>query len=520
MSLYAIGIGGTGAKCLEALTQATAVGLLNEQEGASNTAEQTIRTLFVDADEANGSLERARASITKYQDCREVFEQDRPEDPRSQPWMHAQLKTLGLWSPLGSVTTTKNLGALFGYDSLKQNSPELGSLVDVLFTREEMEANLDVGFRGRPAIGSAVMSRIDLDNTDEEVWRQLIERVRIDAGNGKYPKIFLFGSIFGGTGASGIPTIGRLLHEKLIAERLRNNVSIASAFILPYFSFTPEAGLAKDEVYARSDQFLLNTEAALRYYLTQAQPFNTVYVLGDHNTTEVEFSLGKLSQRNRPHFIELYAAIAAKHFLSTSSDGEGTQVALVSRQNPNYLTWSDLPDSPQVKTVIGSATRFAYVWLANILPELNQAKEMGIRRFQSGAPWFVKFFKPASSAFGRMLNASGEELPDFNDPKEQAALSTLTEWCLDYLRWVCDIHQCGDETIALFSAGALSRATGTDVIPDELSSIIMGVEADRSSRASDSIPAIKRQLDDPDLAERYGKGVVGLSKALYALCRV
>jgi len=520
MSLYAIGIGGTGAKCLEALAQAAAVGLLNESEGASNTAEQTIRTLFVDADEANGSLERARSSITQYQDCRELFERDRAEDPRAQPWMHAQLKTLGLWSPLGSVTTDKKLGSLFGYDSLKQTSPELGSLVDVLFTPEEMEANLDVGFRGRPAIGSAVMSRIDLDNLDEDVWRQLIERVRIDAGNGKYPRIFLFGSIFGGTGASGIPTIGRLLHEKLSAEGLRSKVAIASAFILPYFSFTPEAGLAKDEVYARSDQFLLNTEAALRYYLTQAQPFNTVYVLGDHNTTEVEFSLGKLSQRNRPHFIELYAALAARHFLSTSPNSEGTQVALVSRQSPSYLTWNDLPESAQVKTILGSATRFAYVWLSNILPELNQAKEMGIRRFQSGAPWFIRFFKPETSAFGRMLNASGEELPNFNDPKEQAALSTITDWCLDYLRWVGDIHQCGDETIALFRAGVLAKAQGTDVIPDELSGVLMGVEADRSSRASDSIPAIKRQLDDPDIALRHGKGTVGLSKALYSLCRV
>lgn len=513
MSLYAIGIGGTGAKCLEALAQAASVGLLNSPD---DSAEQTIRTLFVDADETNGSLERARSSMSQYQDCSELFKQNR----RSQPWMQAQIRSLGIWSPLSKVTTDKTLGALFGYDSLKQTSPELGNLIDVLFTQEEMEANLEVGFRGRPAIGSAVMSQIDLDNLDEDVWRQLIERVRIDAGNGRFPKIFLFGSIFGGTGASGIPTIGRLIHEKLVAERLRNRVSIASAFLLPYFSFTPEAGMAKDEVYARSDQFLLNTEAALRYYLTQAQPFNTVYVLGDHNTTEVSFSLGKTGQRNRPHFIELFAALAARHFLTAGNDIEGTQVALVSRQNPSRVVWSDLPDSGQVRSLLGNATRFAYVWLANIAPELNHAKEIGIKRFQAGAPWFSNFFKPSTGAFGRMVNTNGEELPDFNDDREQKSLQIITDWCLDYLRWLTDIHQCGDELINLFRQDCLVKAKGIEVIPDELSDLMLGIEADRSKRASDSIPEIKRRLDNPDLAIQHGKGAVGLARALYSISTI
>lgn len=514
MSFYAIGIGGTGAKCLEALTQATAVGFLTGSDGGA--IKQTIRVLFVDADETNGSLERARNSIDCYQECSALFDQSR----QSQPWMKAQIQSFGLWSPLSKVVTDKKLGSLFGYDSLKQTSPDLGSLVDVLFTPQELEANLEVGFRGRPAIGSAVMSQIDWDNAEGDVWRQLIERVRIDAGNGQFPRIFLFGSIFGGTGASGIPTIGRLLHERLVAERLRDRVTIGAAFMLPYFSFTPEAGLAKDEVYARSDQFLLNTEAALRYYLTQSQPFNTVYILGDQNTANVEFSLGKTAQRNRPHFIELYAALAARHFASQPPSKESTQVALISRQQQNRVRWSDLPESGEVMPLLANATRFAYVWLANILPELNHAKEIGIKRFQSGAPWFSKFFKPASSSFGRMVNTSGEELADFNDPQEQKAIATVTEWCRDYLRWLSDIHQCGDEDISLFRQECMAKAKGKEVIPDELSNLVVGIEADRSKKASDSIPELKKRLDDPDLAGHHGKGAIGLAKALYAICGI
>ena len=507
-SLYAIGIGGVGAKCLEALTHLVAAGLFHNPDSRST---MVINTLFVDADETNGCIERARSSMTQYQKCYELFESDRI----SQPWMQAVLRPLGLWSPLGQATTDKKLSSLFRYDSLQQLSPDLGSLLDVLFTPEELEANLEVGFRGRSAIGSAVMSQIELDKRDGDVWQQLIDKIRLEI----CPKIFLFGSIFGGTGASGIPTIGRMLHQRLEAENLRDRVSIASAFMLPYFSFTPASGLAKDEVYARSDQFLLNTEAALRYYVTQGKPFDTVYVLGNHNTTEVEFSLGKTSQRNLPHFIEMYAALGASHFLQTESrSNKGTQVALASRQNRNRLSWSDLPAGPLAKSRLGSATRFAYVWLANIAPELNQAKSIGIKNFQSGAPWFNKFFKPSTSALGRMFSSGGEELPDFNDSKEQEALSTITEWCLDYLRWLNEIHQCGDEIIGLFNTTCLTRAQGTQVIPDQLSELVLGVEADRSKRTNDSIPQLKMKLDDQDLAAAHGRGMVGLARTLYSLC--
>ena len=515
-SLYAIGIGGTGARCLEALTQMAAVGLLNSDGGSS--LGQNIYTLFVDADETNGSLERARSSMSLYQKCQELFEGDRT----SQPWMQAKLTDFGLWSPLGQAATVKKLSSLFSYDSLQQISPDLGSLVDVLFTPEELEANLEVGFRGRPAIGSAVMSQIELDNRNGDVWQQLIEKIRIDVGNrGRFAKIFLFGSIFGGTGASGIPTIGRVLHQRLEAENMRDRVSIASAFMLPYFSFTPDSGMAKDEVYARSDQFLLNTEAALRYYVTQGKPFDTVYVLGDHNTTEVEFSLGKTSQKNAPHFIEMYAALGASHFLQTETKpNTSTQVAVVSRQSRTRLSWSDLPAGDIAKKRLGTSTRFAYVWLANIAPELNQAKSIGLSRFLSGAPWFNKFFRPPTSALGRMFGGGGEELPDFNDSKEQEALSTITEWCLDYLRWLSEIHQCGDAVIGLFNPSGLTRANGTQVIPDQLSELVIGIEADRSKRASDSIPQLKTKLDDQDLAAQHGRGMIGLARALYSLCAI
>ncbi len=331
---------------------------------------------------------------------------------------------------------------------------------------------------------------------------------------------FYSGLSFGGTGASGIPTIGRVLHQRLEAKNMRDRVSIGSAFMLPYFSFNPASGIDKNEVYAHSNQLLSNTEAVLRYYATQGKLFDMIYVLGN-NATEVEFSLGKTSQRNAPHFLEMYAALSASHFLQTDrKPNTGTQVALTSRQSRNRLSWSDLPVSDIAKERLRTSTRFAYVWLANMAPELNQAKSIGLSRFLSGAPWFSRFFKPPTSALGRMFGGGGEELPDFNDSKEQEVLSTVTDWCLDYLRWLDEIHQCGDEVIDLFNPSCWTRANGTQVIPDQLSELVIGIEADRSKRASDSIPQLKIKLDDQDLAAQHGRGMIGLASALYSLCAI
>jgi Tubulin like len=503
MSLYAIGIGGTGAKCLEALTQVSAIGLLTEQP---------LKILFVDADETNGNLERARTSLSIYQRCHHLMLGDKQQCA----WLKTPINSYGLWSPFGHASVNKNLGSFFHYNSLKQNNPTLSHLFDVLYTQEEREANLDVGFRGRPAIGSAVMSRVDLDSLAEVPWSNLVEQVKADVGSGKSPKILLYGSIFGGTGASGLPTLGRLIANKLEKEKVRERVKIACLFVLPYFGFAPKPGEDTNGVYARSEQFLLNTEAALRYYVNQAQQFDTVYLLGNQNLSQYEFSIGKNTQRNEPHFIELYAALAARHFLRETPDGRGT-VVLNCRQNPNRLVWSDLPDLDAVRSGLVNAARFAYVWQSNIAPDLKTAKDRGIEHIQRGAPWFVKFFRPCQGVIGSML-VGGKELPDFNNPEEQKAIGVIDAWCKDYLRWLGDLHQCDGDSVELFDDRIFKELDG-QLGGEELPDLVFADSRDKNARTQDTVQRLREKLDPKELTPP-NQGIAGLAKALYRLCKL
>lgn len=505
MSLYVIGVGGTGAKCLESVVQAASVGII------SNSPAEPINLLFVDADETNGNLDRAKSSLVLYQKCRSLFPQDSP----SLLWLRNRLESLPVWSPFGQVSTNKNLGSFFSYNTMRQNSPALKDLFDVLYTKDERDVELDVGFRGRPAIGSAVMSRIDLDALDEEPWRTLIQGIKAEASAGEKPKVILCGSIFGGTGAAGLPTIGRLLANKLKKELKSQVPPVACIFVLPYFGFSPPPS-QDDDVYARADAFLLNTEAALRYYLKQAeQSFNSIYLIGNQRFSNMRFSIGKQTQRNESHFVELFAALAVRHYATNSTPANGS-VLLMSRQVPGALTWNDLPDRNVVAPALIGATRFAYLWLSNLAPELLRAKEVGVSRAQREIPWFNRFFRPSTSALGGFFGRKGEELPEF-DEREQESIATVNRWCKDYLRWLSEIHDCDGETIRLFDSSCFNALSGKTVMSDQLSQLVIDSGLDKSALTRDSVANLRIQLNNPNQVP-LGNGSIGLAQTAFALC--
>lgn len=507
MSLYVIGIGGTGAKGIEAITHLASVGLLPTTE--------KIRIFFVDADTTNGNLERARATIGFYRDCYDNIRGNRKESP----WMTSEIETKEVWSPFAS-SDQQNLKAFFKYNTLCQNNQALANLFDVLYTTDEQGASLDVGFRGRPAIGAGIMTQVDLDKLEQEPWRSFINQIKLDAGSGKKPKVFLIGSIFGGTGASGLPTIGRLIANKLETEGVRERVKIGGLFALPYFSFTatPEQ---KDKVYARPELFLLNTEAALRYYQEQAQQFDAVYLLGNQKFSQVDFSIGKGTQRNQPHFLELYTGLAARHLLLNAP--APNQVVFISRNRLGTLAWEDIPDKDAIRKELINATRFAYVWLSNMKQELADCKRMGVKKFQDGANWFTNFFR------GEGFFPRGKDLPNFSDDQQQAAINLITNWCYDYLGWLSEIHASEGEQVEMFNFEYFQACKEWEQGKNQpqlndgyLSDLVKNDPRDLNARKQDTVSKLKQELEEfkPQEMSPPNQGTLGLARALYIVCRI
>ena len=188
-------------------------------------------------------------------------------------------------------------------------------------------------------------------------------------------KIFLTGSIFGGTGASGFPTIAKLIKSALDGKPIA--AQIGGALILPYFTFIDDGDAV---LKAKAEHFLMNTQAALEYYQRSDKDlvYNAIYLIGDDSQVQLKnFSLGGKAQQNAQHFIELYAALAAIHFFGNSTEGDGrAQFFRLDRAN-NPLKWADLPDGAggvDIQSKLRSLYHFSVAYLHIYKPMLDDIR--------------------------------------------------------------------------------------------------------------------------------------------------
>ena len=405
MSYYVIGIGGTGAKCVEAFIHLCAAGLMPDNK--------TLFSLFVDPDGSNGSLKRAGQLLQNYHDCNQLqvgstdlFKND------------LRIARPDVWSPLQNKP--QRLDQFFNYDTLHESSA--AHLFDVLYSPKEKQTSLEYGFRGHPSIGAAVMAAA-VRLGDEEPWATLRDQISLDVRAAQGAKVILFGSIFGGTGASGVPTIGRLISNEFSPQMNLDRFKLGSVLMLPYFSFDP---VKAERLRVDADTFLLSTQSALDYYHRQDElkVCNAVYLLGNETLKPMRSSsIGGQMQENEPHFLELYAGLAAVHFFANDRVQGYPHIA---RELVNKTSWADLPHDngfSHLKQKVGQLARFAFAYLTAYHPMLKSINDTGA---EYRAPWYINFFK--------------RQKVDLKSSIE-LELKHLKTYCESYLLWLANIEQ-------------------------------------------------------------------------------
>ena len=359
MSYYFVSIGGTGAKVMESLTHLCIAGLLPENE--------RLYIAAIDPDVGNGNLERTSTALNNFA----VFQNFSVGNDTPLFKNKISIVRPFPWNPTGHDKTLDDL------IEFHHQSKGVGKLYEALYTRKERATTLNEGFRGHPSIGAAVLAK---NFDDGSKWRTLTEQIEKTIGEGDAVKIFLAGSVFGGTGAAGLPTVARLLRNNL--ADYADRISIGGVLILPYFSFTPTD--VNDELFARSENFLPNTKAALKYYAERENLFDATYFVGDSVMTPVgEFSIGSANQRNEAHVVELYAALAATDFFARPINAPKV-FKYICRHERDKFSWNDFPASRE-RFVQFARFIFAYVHLVKpVLSDLVAGNERAYKY-----PWFV-----------------------------------------------------------------------------------------------------------------------------------
>jgi hypothetical protein len=331
----------------------------------------------------------------------------------------------------------------------------------------------------------------------------MLNDIQTAAGSGDPPLIHLFGSVFGGTGASGVPTLGQLLKNWLKGQGL-TSVQVQASLLLPYFDFE---GRKDDDtgVHAESRNFQLNTDAALQYLRNSGTScFDRVFLVGSDIKARYDFSIGGTSQANAAHLVEMLAALAVRH---PATNGGG-YAHVISRSNKQCMSWEDLPDDEQVGEAIARAARFALAWKNNISLEINDAQKVSIHTFISGAPWARHFFH-----LGSRDDNQGRR-PGIRDQQELTIQSSIDEYCDTLLQWLNQLSSNLGSNFRqeLFTASML---VPSDRFENDLSRIVQGKARPQLPEASDTVGSIKVRMDNLSNESIPHRGMAGLADCLW-----
>lgn len=409
-----------------------------------------------------------------------------------------------MWNPLAEFSDSLTLSDIYLESKLRATDAGLGELFDCLISPEEKQADLSVGFRGRPSIGSAVVSRIRQSNFSQGPWADLINDIQADCANGDTPRIHLFGSIFGGTGSSGLPTLGTLLSREL--RGVRDSVQITASVLLPYFDFDiPD----DDDIYAEAKNFTLNTDAALQYMSQLAgDSFNCVFLVGDSLKQRYEKpATGGPRQNNPSSVVELMASAAI-----SAEIGEGYgNGAYLTVSDDLLTTWDDIPGE-YTSAALKSGLRTAYAWYFNIYNELREAQRLSSKKsFTRGAPWFERFYS---------ISGKGNR-PDIDSEEEGRKILHFDSWVADFLSWIQQICMNGSarEQLADVRDDSFSKATGLEPDPsrpyrESLESLLIGQDLANREKWRQSTDLLKNKLAD---SKHRLEGTTGLVNNLYEI---
>lgn len=351
---YLLGVGGSGAKCVEAFVRLAMCGVGPESTWVG----------LMDQDRSNGNVGRTNQLLAEYLDLRRALRTPGVADLGGSPFLATELRQpVGGWAWTPEAKPASSLAGSIGYGGL---SLPQQALAEALFSRTERTLELDEGFRQRPALGAAVT--LQGLQSASGLWQELLNALR-SAGHGRPIRVFLIASIFGGTGAGGFPTVARLLRDRIEQEGLEDRVKLGGALLLPYFSFPPppDGGPA---IRPDSAAFMMQARCALEYYarLQSEQVFDRLYVIGNDPLIRLDtYSDGGVNQTNPPMLTELVAALAAVDFAARDTFGNRGTVVVAGARADGPIGWTDLPfeaagspGDPRAK--VAATLRAAVAW--------------------------------------------------------------------------------------------------------------------------------------------------------------
>jgi hypothetical protein len=356
-----IAIGGSGTKVAEALVRLLAVGFpTRKRNDIYTSADDTLQIWRIDPDRSSGATVSLQNCMREYEDLQkhmsdmavsggavgsrwsmELDTRVRNLDPLQLPRADAMDNEI---KSLAGVLDSQ-------YGGRKRSTP----LLTPFYALKDLEVEIDRGFYQKPFIGAAVMAIFAASLRDETSPGG--KEAGLTAFHNNQTNFFVCGSLHGGTGACGVPVMGRFLGSRkkenpswgwrvgacLLApycvppqppfQALREGEEVSDRLVdelldshkdAPAFAdLTPEKKreLVKQILngfYADPDDMEARARQGLSYYKDySAEYFDELYLVGKPEPDKLKvWSNGGSSQRNPLNSAETVAALSALNFFS------------------------------------------------------------------------------------------------------------------------------------------------------------------------------------------------------------
>lgn len=444
-------IGGSGSRVVRALDMLMASGVPQMASG------DQVYPIMIDYDLQNGDTNRSVNCVQTYHHIHEVaYPKELAKNAQTDDgFFHtpmSMMRELGNGCTSGFTmqfdgSKSKTFEDAIGFKNLGDNNNRTKDLLYSLYDSSnsadsELKIDMTVGFKGNPNIGSVVFHSLREMKEFEDFSRNC---------DPTEDKVILVGSIFGGTGASGIPELVNAIRE---TPKLAN-VQLGVIMILPYFSFesAQEIGTVKGSLFDSK------TRASLSFYVAAGlnERINSIYYVGDNERTKMPYVQGGSGQLNDAHIVDLLGAISILHFVKRNNISLGNKFKY--RMHDNEVSHEpglsilnfyreNINDFIKPLTTMAFAVKFME---SEILNETKCVKEQGYYHGLSLNLYINnrKITNPASS--------SGNEYSRLHD-----TLYQFQTFCSQFKGWIKEMESAGNHKLVLFDFNAPIEALVKD----------------------------------------------------------
>ena len=308
-NLIIVGVGGTGSKIIEALIHLA----------PSGNAPKNIIPIIIDQDSTNGNKKRCTNLIKTYYNLQNKASSDYKDGKLFKSNIDVHNRTTGEPLTIIPEDIKNNYAAAIGFNQMSDLEKKL---INATYSSAQMNGKLDYGYKKRAFLGSALIGKMiqneEKKKHDEKGLKEITNKYK--NYNKDNIQVVICGSIFGGTGASGIVKVGDFF------KKYMPNINIKAFFLLPYYKISNEWETDdQDKGLIKSDSDMIAAKVVLDMFTDEIkQSFDSVYMLGTtratDNVSDIAHSGGD-KQENPAHIFELLAALGAstKTEISTSN---------------------------------------------------------------------------------------------------------------------------------------------------------------------------------------------------------